>query len=62
MIGLPEDLYPVRYVKDGEIKTEYPIIIAGGNFGCGSSREHAPVSMGASGARLPRSATLPHIR
>lgn len=49
MIGLPEELYPTRYIKDGEMKTEYPIIIAGDNFGCGSSREHAPVSMGASG-------------
>lgn len=33
------------------MKTEYPIIIGGQNFGCGSSREHAPVSLGASGTR-----------
>jgi hypothetical protein len=33
------------------MKTEYPIIIGGENFGCGSSREHAPVALGASGAR-----------
>jgi len=32
------------------MKTEYPIMIGGANFGCGSSREHAPVAMGASGA------------
>ena len=50
MIGPPEDLYPTRYINDGEMKTEYPIIIAGDNFGCGSSREHAPISMGAAGA------------
>lgn len=31
------------------MKTEYPIIIGGENFGCGSSREHAPVALGASG-------------
>ena len=49
MIGLPTELYPTRYIKDGEMKTEYPIIVAGDNFGCGSSREHAPISMGASG-------------
>ena len=49
MCGLPDDLYPERYVKQNSVKTEYPIIIAGDNFGCGSSREHAPVAIGACG-------------
>ena len=31
------------------MKAEYPIVIGGENFGCGSSREHAPVCMGAAG-------------
>lgn len=26
-------------VEDGSMKTNYPIVIAGDNFGCGSSRE-----------------------
>ncbi|MDZ4743932.1 MAG: 3-isopropylmalate dehydratase [Verrucomicrobiota bacterium] len=51
MIGLPDQLYPVRYVKDGESKTEFPIIVAGRNFGCGSSREHAPIALGAAGCK-----------
>jgi 3-isopropylmalate/(R)-2-methylmalate dehydratase small subunit len=47
LIGLPERYG--KFIKEGEIKTEYPIIIAGENFGCGSSREHAPIALGASG-------------
>src|SRR5882762_7537068 len=49
MIGLPDDQYPVKFVPDGELKTPYKIVIAGRNFGCGSSREHAPIALGAAG-------------
>jgi hypothetical protein len=49
LIGLPDDQYPKRFVEDGKTKTEYKIVIAGRNFGCGSSREHAPIAMGAAG-------------
>ena len=52
LIGLPEALYPTRFVEDGSMKTRYPIVIGGDNFRCGSSREHAPVAMGAAGARV----------
>ncbi|OGV64017.1 MAG: 3-isopropylmalate dehydratase [Lentisphaerae bacterium RIFOXYB12_FULL_65_16] len=47
LCGLP-DSYP-RFVPAGQMKTPYAIVIAGRNFGCGSSREHAPVSLGAAG-------------
>lgn len=40
--GLPYGNIP--FVKEG-CKSEYEIIIAGLNFGCGSSREHAPFAL-----------------
>ncbi|MFW5893838.1 MAG: 3-isopropylmalate dehydratase [Verrucomicrobiota bacterium] len=50
LAGLPIGHEP--FVPEGQTKTPYPIIVAGRNFGCGSSREHAPVSLGAAGAHV----------
>ena len=52
MCGLPDSLYPVRYVDEGKLDSNYPIIIAGRNFGCGSSREHAPIALGSAGCHV----------
>jgi 3-isopropylmalate/(R)-2-methylmalate dehydratase small subunit len=52
LCGLPDSQYPERFVKEGQMDAEYPIVVAGRNFGCGSSREHAPIAMGAANARV----------
>jgi 3-isopropylmalate/(R)-2-methylmalate dehydratase small subunit len=52
MWGLPDSSYPTRYVKEGELDSDYPIVVAGRNFGCGSSREHAPIAMGSARCRV----------
>jgi len=61
LIGLPDDLYPVKFIEDGQIKTQYKIVIAGRNFGCGSSREHAPIAMGAAGVKVVVAETFARI-
>lgn len=48
--GLPFGNIP--FVKEGEYKSEFNIIIGSGNFGCGSSREHAPFALNKAGVEV----------
>lgn len=47
--GLPKGYVP--FIPDGGWQSEYQIIIAGKNFGCGSSREHAPFALKKAGIK-----------
>ena len=48
--GLPKGHIPLHGPAN-EFVSPYSIIIAGRNFGCGSSREHAPVALDAAGIK-----------
>jgi 3-isopropylmalate/(R)-2-methylmalate dehydratase small subunit len=47
--GLPKGNVPF-HTKD-EFVSDFTIVIAGKNFGCGSSREHAPIALDAAGIK-----------
>jgi len=48
--GLPDGNVP--FVADESFTSDFAMIIAGRNFGCGSSREHAPLAISQAGCRL----------
>jgi 3-isopropylmalate/(R)-2-methylmalate dehydratase small subunit len=47
--GLPDGNIP--FVAEGQFTSEYSIVIGGRNFGCGSSREHAPLALAEAGVK-----------
>jgi 3-isopropylmalate/(R)-2-methylmalate dehydratase small subunit len=47
--GLPDGRIP--FVQKGQNRSVFSVVIAGSNFGCGSSREHAPVALQMAGVQ-----------
>ncbi len=48
--GLPQG--GLKFCAEDSFTSDYAIIVAGGNFGCGSSREHAPLAIAEAGCRI----------
>ncbi len=48
--GLPDGGHP--FISGDNYSSGFSIIIGGSNFGCGSSREHAPLALQVAGAKV----------
>lgn len=66
MSGVPEEKSGlpkggIKFIKDGQFESEFTIIVGGKNFGCGSSREHAPLALQVAGVKAVVAQTYARI-
>ena len=66
MSGVPEDKSGlpgggVKFVEDGTHLSKFSIVVGGKNFGCGSSREHAPLALQVAGVKAVIAQTYARI-
>ena len=51
MSGMDPKSIKIPFIKNNRYKSDYTIMISGKNFGCGSSREHAPLALDRAGIK-----------
>ncbi len=66
MSGVPEEKSGlpkggIKFIREGEYQSEFDIIVGGKNFGCGSSREHAPLALQVAGVKAVVAQTYARI-
>jgi len=66
MSGVPEEKSGlpnggIKFVEDGTHLSKFEIIVGGKNFGCGSSREHAPLALQIAGVKAVVAQTYARI-